>query len=94
MRVPQFASSRGSFGKHGVSFKSKRIAFSPVSEAVEHLDERGRVTVKSEFRKHLEGGYIQVLTPRGVLFHKVPRGKLRTKAPALENVDEEAMKDL
>jgi len=65
-----------------------------VTEAVEHLDDRGRVTVRAEFRSHLAEGYIQVLTPRGVLFHKVPTRKLKTKAPALDNVDDEAMKDL
>lgn len=65
-----------------------------VGEAVEHLDERGRVTVKGPFREILREGYVQVLTPEGVLFRKVSRRPLRSKAPALDNVDDEAMKDL
>ena len=63
-----------------------------VTEAVEHLDERGRVTVRKEYRRVLENGYVQVLTPNGVLFRRVSTKPLRTKAPALDDVDEEAMK--
>jgi DNA-binding transcriptional regulator/RsmH inhibitor MraZ len=65
-----------------------------VTEAVEHLDERGRVTVKSAFRDVLKDGYVQVLTPDGVLFRRVSKRPLRTKAPALDNVDDEASKGL
>ncbi len=65
-----------------------------VSDAVEHLDERGRVTVRAAFRRHLQGGYIQILTPDGVLFHAVKRKKIRSNASALDNVDDEALKDV
>ena len=65
-----------------------------MSEAVEHLDERGRVTVRPAFRKLLKEGYVQVLTPDGVLFRRVSRRPLKTRASALDNVDDEAMKGL
>lgn len=65
-----------------------------VGETAEHLDERGRVTVKAPFRKILKDGYVQVLTPDGVLFRRVSRRPLRSRAPALDDVDDEAMKDL
>ena len=65
-----------------------------MAESVEHLDERGRVTIRPAFREHLRDGYVQVLTPDGVLFRKISRRPLRTKAPALDNVDDEAAKDL
>jgi DNA-binding transcriptional regulator/RsmH inhibitor MraZ len=65
-----------------------------VSETVEHLDERGRVTVKLPYRELLKEGYIQVLTPDGVLFRRVSRRPLRTRAPALDDVDADAMKDV
>lgn len=65
-----------------------------MSESIERLDERGRVTIRPAFREHLRDGYVQVLTPDGVLFRKVSRRPLRTKAPALDSVDDEAAKDL
>ncbi|GEM_PF-3993628 len=64
------------------------------AEAVEHLDARGRVTVKAAFRDRLKDGYVQILTPDGVLFRRVSTTPLRTKAPALDDVDGEAMADL
>lgn len=65
-----------------------------MGEAVEHLDDRGRVTVKQQYRERLKDGYIQILTPDGVLFHAVSKKKLKAKAPALMDVDDEAMKGL
>lgn len=65
-----------------------------MSEAVEHLDARGRVTVKLPFRDRLRDGYIQVLTPDGVLFYSVKGRKLKSKGSALADVDDEAAKDL
>lgn len=65
-----------------------------MGEAVEHLDERGRVTVKPPYRQLLKDGYVQVLTPDGVLFRRVSRRALKSRAPALDSVDDEAMKRL
>jgi hypothetical protein len=62
-------------------------------DAVEHLDERGRATVKAKFRPLLEGGYVQVLTPDGVLFAAVP-ARIKSKAPSLVNVDDAALSDV
>lgn len=59
---------------------------------VERLDDRGRATVKGPFRKRLEHGYVQVLTPDGVLFRAIPP-RLRSRGSS-ERVDEEALKDL
>lgn len=59
---------------------------------IEHLDERGRVTVKAPYRGRLRRGYVQVLTKDGVLFAAVPE-RIRADAPSLANVDDEAMKD-
>lgn len=67
---------------------------SSVGDTVEHIDQRGRITIKAAYRRHLEGGYVQVLTPEGVLIRRVSRRPLRTKAPALDDVDQEAMRDL
>jgi DNA-binding transcriptional regulator/RsmH inhibitor MraZ len=61
---------------------------------VEHLDARGRVTVKAEYRDRLKDGYLQILTPDGVLFRRVSTRPLKTKARALDDVDDEAMADL
>lgn len=61
--------------------------------AVERLDDRGRATVKAPFREKLGRGYVQVLTPDGVLFRAVPE-KLKSRGPSRDDVDEEAMKDL
>lgn len=36
------------------------------------LDDRGRITIKREFRKHLGDRVVQILTPHGVLLHPVP----------------------
>lgn len=60
---------------------------------VERLDDRGRATVKPAYRDILRDGYVQVLTPEGVLFLVVPR-RFRSKAPALDDVDEVAMEGL
>ncbi|HUR69436.1 MAG TPA: hypothetical protein VM370_09335 [Candidatus Thermoplasmatota archaeon] len=65
-----------------------------MAETIEHLDERGRVTVRAAYRELLKEGYVQVLTPDGVLFRRVSKRPLRTRAPALDNVDDEAMKAL
>ena len=59
---------------------------------VERLDDRGRATVKASFRKQLEQGYVQVLTPDGVLFRAVPK-RLKSRASA-RDVDAEALKDV
>lgn len=63
------------------------------SAHVERLDERGRATVRPDFRNVLKDGYVQVLTPEGVLFLVVPR-RFRSKAPSLDDVDDVAMEGL
>lgn len=65
-----------------------------MSEAIEHLDARGRVTIKAPYRERLRHGYVQILTPDGVLFRAVTLAPMRTDAPALVNMDEDAMKAL
>lgn len=65
----------------------------PDEKSVERLDDRGRGTVKPPFRAKLKDGYVQVLTPDGVLFMAVRR-HIRSRAPSLVSVDEEALKDV
>lgn len=69
-------------------------SFLVTGEIVEHLDARGRVTIKAEYRERLKEGYIQILTPDGVLFRRVSKQPLRSRAPALDNVDDDAMAGL
>lgn len=64
------------------------------ADIVERLDARGRVTVKAEYRDRLKDGYVQILTPDGVLFRRVSMRPLRSKAPALDDVDDDALADL
>jgi hypothetical protein len=42
----------------------------------------------------LRDGYVQVLTPDGVLFRRLSKRPLRSRAPALDTVDDEASKDI
>ncbi|HLE97099.1 MAG TPA: hypothetical protein VI997_06995 [Candidatus Thermoplasmatota archaeon] len=50
------------------------------------LDDRGRFTVKPEFRKLLGRRVVQILTPDGILIRplsgKLPRGRLPSAATA------------
>jgi len=71
-----------------------RLRRGVAEEVVEELDARGRVTVKAAYREHLRGGYVQILTPDGVLFRRVSKAPLKAKAPALDDVDDDAMADL
>jgi len=54
------------------------------------LDDRGRVTVRREYRSHLGDRVVQVLTPHGVLLR--PLGHLDTTKlpPALQASGEDA----
>lgn len=36
------------------------------------LDDRGRITIRREFREHLGERVVQILTPHGVLLSPVP----------------------
>lgn len=36
------------------------------------LDDRGRVTIRREFREHLGDRVVQILTPHGILLRPVP----------------------
>lgn len=40
-------------------------------EAATHLDPRGRVTIRAEYRKILGDRVVQILTPHGVLLRPV-----------------------
>lgn len=48
--------------------------------------------MKSRFRGRLARGFVQVLTPDGVLLAAVPK-RVRSEAPALASVDDEALRD-
>lgn len=63
------------------------------SSRIDHLDDRGRATVRPEFRAALDAGYVQVRTPDGVLFVAVVP-HIPAAGPSLDDVDDEAMKDL
>lgn len=60
---------------------------------LDHLDERGRATVKPRFRPMLRDGFVQILTPDGVTFAR-PTRRLKTDAPSLGDVDDEALRDV
>lgn len=36
------------------------------------IDERGRVTIRSDFRRFFRGRVVQIMTPHGLLFRPVP----------------------
>lgn len=62
---------------------------------VSHLDERGRLTIRHEYRHILGERVIQILTPHGILLRPVPdtladRGKL---PPALQARGDEAAEE-
>lgn len=94
MACPRVFSIAPESAKPGQELKPPAAKSDRVADVVERLDERGRVTVRAEFRAFLSGGYVQVLTPEGVLFRRLSRRALRTKAPALDSVEAEAQKDL
>jgi hypothetical protein len=50
------------------------------SDPVDHLDDRGRATVRPKFRARLAEGFVQILTPDGVLLASVPK-RVRSRAP-------------
>lgn len=62
-------------------------------EPVDRLDDRGRATVSPAFRARLRDGFVQVLTPDGVLFAPVAT-HIKAAGPSLDDVDDEAAKDL
>lgn len=57
------------------------------------IDDRGRVTVRREFRAHLGERIVQVLTPHGVLFRPVGRLDTSKLPPALQAGGEEGAFD-
>lgn len=63
--------------------------------AASPLDDRGRITIQHELRKHLGGRVVQILTPHGILLRPVPdtlpdKGKL---PKALTASGEDAARD-
>ncbi len=37
-----------------------------------HLDARGRVTIPKKLRRFLEGDFVAIATPRGIVLHPAP----------------------
>lgn len=60
---------------------------------VSPIDDRGRVTVRREFRAHLGDRIVQVLTPHGVLLRPVGRLDTSKLPPALQATGEDAARD-
>jgi hypothetical protein len=72
------------------SFIDRRRASSRVTEATP-LDDRGRFTLKPEFRKHVGSRIVQVLTPDGILIMPVRRKLLPGTLPPSLSLDGDAL---
>jgi hypothetical protein len=55
------------------------------------IDDRGRFTLKSEYRKILGGRIVQVLTPDGVLLLPVPKDLPAGSLPPSLDIDGDAL---